>query len=109
MADWSTQGQRRVKQRAAQALAASAGPDGRAPASPETQWLQQSFPRDEAAMRPTLLGNILAAAADYPRFVYAMNGALWWPRLSPLVPVDYHDTLGGTQAPMMALLNQKEC
>jgi hypothetical protein len=34
-----------------------------------------------------------------------MEGLLWWPRLSPVVPVDFQDMLGGAQAPMMALLN----
>ena len=48
---------------------------------------------------------MLATAAEHPRFVYAMEGGLWWPRLSPLVPTYFSDMMGGAQAPMMALLN----
>lgn len=106
VADWSTRGQLRVKHRTAQMLgAAPAGADAASASRVAARQLEQLFPQDEADTQPTLLGNALATAAEHPRFVYAMEGALWWPRLSPLVPSYFSEMMGGAQAPMMALLN----
>ena len=103
VADWSTRGQLRVKARARQLLDA----DAREPESPSTgeEWLDRRFPVDDADIRPTLFGNVLASAGEHPRFAYAMEGSLWWPRLSPLLPGYFQDSLAGAQAPLMALLN----
>lgn len=106
VAEWSTRGQRRVKHKAAEMPGAGTDrPEVVAATQRQSQWLQQSFPRDDAALQPTLFGNILATAAEYPRLVYLMDGLLWWPRLSPVVPDFFQEMLGGAQAPMMALLN----
>ncbi len=66
---------------------------------------ERFYPRDDANTQPTRFGNVLAAAAEHPRVVYAMDGALWWPRLSPLLPSAFQQLLGAAQAPTMALLN----
>jgi hypothetical protein len=63
------------------------------------------FPLDDADVQPTLFGNVMATAAEHPRLAYSMEGHLWWPRLSPLVPDLFQEVLGGAQAPMMGLLN----
>jgi hypothetical protein len=78
-----------------------------ATASPEAsrQWLKRAFPLDDNHMRPTLLGNILETAVEYPRIAYTMEGLIWWPRLAPLVPGSFQDMLGAAHAPMMGLLN----
>jgi hypothetical protein len=106
VADWSKKGQRRARNATAQMLGVdSVLPDTSMAAPPAMYRLNQMFPRDEANVQPTLLGNIFATAAEYPWRTYAMDGAFWWPRLSPLLPASYQDMLGGTQSPMMALLN----
>ena len=56
-------------------------------------------------MRPTRLGNMVATAAEYPWIVYAMDGVLWWPQLSPSLPSSVSDALDGAQARLMGLLN----
>ena len=53
----------------------------------------------------TLFGNVLAAAGDHPRLAYGMVGAVWWPRLLPLLPAEFRTSVGVAQAPMMALVN----
>ena len=106
VADWSRRGQLRIKHRMAQSSGVM--PDAPAAAlTPEQMavWLKREFPLDDAGTQPTLFGNVLATAAEHPRLAYAMEGLLWWPRLSPVVPVDFQDLLHGAQAPMMALLN----
>lgn len=106
VAQWSTRGQLTAKARATQALAAAS--DSAEFAASKRQMMQrlkQIFPRDDADVMATLFGNVLAAAAEHPRFVYAMDGALWWPRLTPLLPGAFQDMLSGTQAPLMGLLN----
>ena len=106
LADWSARGQLRARKHALRLL--DPLPD-RLESLPSVQQvaqtLKQRFPHDEAAMQPTLFGNVLATASEYPRIVYAMDGLLWWPRLSPLVAQDAQDALAVAQAPMMALLN----
>ena len=64
------------------------------------------YPRSHSTpTRPTLLGNILTAAEEYPRLTYGLDGALWWPRLTPLLPSAFQDQINMTQTPMLALLN----
>lgn len=103
---WSTRGQQRARSRAVQALRAA--PDSAAftaTGRQDRQRLNQLFPQDDRDLMPTLFGNVLATASQHPRLAYAMEGALWWPRLSPVLPSFFQDMLGSTQAPMMALLN----
>jgi hypothetical protein len=103
IAEWSTRGQLRAKARA-QRLLATDGNDPNAP-NTEADWLDRHFPVADADIRPTLFGNVLASAGEHPRFAYAMEGAFWWPRLSPLLPSYFQDSLAAAQAPLMALLN----
>ncbi len=106
MVEWSLRGQRRAKTAAERAVGAD--PRGTNPstlARPAAQRLHQIFPQDDSDMQPTLFGNVVASAAEHPRLAYSMDGGLWWPRLSPLLPSYFQDLLGGTQAPMMAMLN----
>ena len=63
------------------------------------------YPREETDVQPTLFGNVLAAAGDHPRLAYGMVGAVWWPRLLPLLPAEFRTSVGVAQAPMMALVN----
>lgn len=106
VATWSTRGQRRARTRALNALhATSPSTTSSAPARQAVRRLNQLFPRNEADVMPTLFGNVLASASEHPHVVYAMEGALWWPRLSPLLPGSFQAMLGSTQAPMMGLLN----
>jgi hypothetical protein len=106
IADWSARGQARARKRELRLLGPAPERLASLPSAQQVAHsLKQRFPHDEAAMQPTLFGNVLATAAEYPRLVYAMDGLLWWPRLSPLVAPDAQDALGGAQAPMMALLN----
>lgn len=106
VAGWSTRGQLAIKHTTEQVLGVSPdGPPVSATASQASLTLNRAFPRDDAATKPTRFGNVLAAAADHPWLAYAMNGTLWWPRLTPLLPSCFQNMLGGALAPMMALLN----
>ena len=106
VAEWSARGQLRVRDKAARYLGVAADrPELVSSSRQSAQWLARSFPLDDTDIQPTLFGNVLAAAAEHPRLAYAMNGGLWWPRLSPLLPLDFQDILATAQAPMMGLLN----
>ena len=100
-----TQGQVRARDRAARLLGNSSGAGSQAIDQQAEVWLQSRFPTDDANLKPTLFGNLLASVSEHPFVAYSMAGALWWPRLSPLLPGSFQDTLAGAQAPMMALLN----
>jgi len=63
------------------------------------------YPLDPARTAPTRFGNVLAAADDYPRLMYAMEARYWWPRLIPLLPADFQDQLRTMETPMRAMLN----
>jgi hypothetical protein len=106
MAEWSTRGQLRVRNKVAQRLGVTIGrTESISSARQQVQWLARSFPLDDTQMQPTLFGNVLAAASEHPWLAYAMAGGVWWPRLSPLLPSEFQDILAGAQAPMMGLLN----
>ena len=106
LAEWSTRGQFRVRNKLAHRLGVSvARPESVSSARQSAQWLARSFPLDDTEMQPTLFGNVLAAASEHPWLAYAMAGGVWWPRLSPLLPPEFQDILAGAQAPMMGLLN----
>jgi hypothetical protein len=89
---WSIRGQLRARARARLA-SRLAGRDDRL------------YPWDPKEVQPTAFGNVLAAAADYPRLVYAMEGFHWWPRLLPLLPVEYQELLHSLETPMRGMLN----
>jgi hypothetical protein len=106
VAEWSIQSQLAVKNATARMLGVKpADPSTLATVSQAAVTLDLAFPLDDAATKPTRLGNVLAAAADHPWLAYAMNGTLWWPRLTPLLPSEFQGMLAGALAPMMALLN----
>ncbi|HEX6013255.1 MAG TPA: hypothetical protein VFY87_15940 [Geminicoccaceae bacterium] len=65
----------------------------------------QRYPQVETALRPTRLGNTLAAGAEYPWIVHAMDGMLWWSHLTPVLPSYVSDSLDGAQARLLGLLN----
>ncbi len=98
-------GQARAKQRAALLLRDSAQSGALPGGQDESAWLQSRFPTNDLALKPTLFGNLMASVGEHPRLAYSMEGVIWWPRLSPLLPSYFQDTLAGAQAPMMALLN----
>jgi hypothetical protein len=63
------------------------------------------YPVDPDAVAPTRLGNALAAAEEYPRKVYSADTALWWPRLSIVLPEEFAEQVDASLIPMIALLN----
>jgi hypothetical protein len=66
---------------------------------------ERLVPVDPTDTAPTALGNVLAAAADYPRHVYGMDAYYWWPRLLPLLPPEFQVLLQSMETPMRSLLN----
>lgn len=105
VAAWSTRGQLASKSKATQALGSPERPRTGAARQRAAIWLDQAFPHDDDQVQPTLLGNVLTTAAEHPRAAYMLEGFLWWPRLSPLLPVEFQEMVSGSQAPMMGLLN----
>jgi hypothetical protein len=106
VADRLTRTQIRARNKAARSVDSSPGQVKALPASSHRASAPvMYYPQAEGEMQPTVFGNILAAAADHPRLVYSMDGAVWWPRLMPLLPAEFKKTLGEAQAPMIALLN----
>jgi hypothetical protein len=106
LAEWSARGQMRARNAALRLLGSAPDrSDGLPSVQQVAQAIKQRFPHDAAALQPTLFGNVLATASEYPRLAYAMDGLLWWPRLSPLVAPEAQDALSAAQSPMMALLN----
>jgi hypothetical protein len=106
VAEWSRQGQLRVKRKAMETFGRPSDPSVVAYGEdPTAKWINRVYPLADAETKPTLFGNVLAAAVEHPRLAYTMEGILWWPRLSPLAPGAFQDMLGGAQAPTMGLLN----
>jgi hypothetical protein len=66
---------------------------------------ERLVPIDPADTAPTALSNVLAAASDYPRYVYGMDTYYWWPRLMPLLPPEFQDLLRSMETPIRSLLN----
>jgi len=66
---------------------------------------ERLYPHDPADTAPTAFGNVLATAADYARLVYGMESYHWWPRLLPLLPVEFQEMLRSMEAPMRGMLN----
>jgi hypothetical protein len=67
--------------------------------------VQQRYPRDETALRPTCLGNVMATSTEYSWHVHGMEGQFWLPHLLPFLPTDVFDALNGAQARLLGLLN----
>jgi hypothetical protein len=109
VAAWSSRGQQRAWSHA-QRLPGDAANSSSAHALREQvrNLVVQRYPQDETALRPTRLGNTLAAGAEYPWNIYAMDGLLWWSHLMPVLPrdpVDVSYALEGAQSRLLGLLN----
>lgn len=109
VAAWAIRGQHQARRRALGRRDDALDRPSALSAPEQTRRLvTQRFPQDDAALRPTRLGNVLAAATEYPWRVYAMDGLLWWPHLAPLLPTDPADArqaVDGAQARLAGLLN----
>ena len=105
VAAWSTRGQLKLKNSTTQKLGAEPDRLAPTPTTLQTPWLTRAYPIDDDETKPTRFGNVLATAVEHPRLAYTMEGFLWWPRLTPLLPAAFQELLGGAQAPVMALLN----
>jgi hypothetical protein len=62
-------------------------------------------PRQQALVRPTRLGNVLAAAEEHAYQLYRLDTVIWWPRLVTLLPEGFRQQLDAALTPMLALLN----
>jgi hypothetical protein len=62
-------------------------------------------PRDPALLKPTRLGNVLAAAEEYSYQLYRLDAVTWWPRLVTLLPESFRSQLDTALTPLLALLN----
>jgi hypothetical protein len=106
VAEWATRGQQRTWARAQSQLSDGAHAVPPPPVRDQVRRLiDQRFPRDEAALRPTRLGNMLATAAEYPWIVYEMDGLFWGPHLWPSLPNYVSDPLDAAQSRLLGLLN----
>lgn len=106
VAEWSIRNQRKARQILSRSLLPGKGQHEVSGSSrPYPAVLRQRFPQDESLVQPTAFGNVLETAREHAWIAYAMDGNLWWPRLTPLLPQEFRAMLGGAQAPLMALLN----
>jgi hypothetical protein len=104
IAAWSTRGQRRRKARTDHHIRAHA--DATTSMAREAILRQRLvFPLHDTDVRPTGFGNVLEAAAERAWVAYAMDVALWWPRLEPFLPDAFLDSLASAQAVMVGMLN----
>lgn len=63
------------------------------------------FPGRTRDLRPTRLGNVLAAAEEHPSRLIGMDAVHWWPRLAPLLPGELRGQIDAALVPVIALLN----
>lgn len=74
----------------------------------DEQYVQRyfGFSQDEKRRNvPTRLGNVLTAAYDYSKNTYEIEAALWWPRLTPLLPETFRNQVDAALLPLFALIN----
>jgi hypothetical protein len=64
-----------------------------------------TFPLDDDLLKPTRLGNVLAAAEEYSHQVYRLDAVIWWPRLAALLPESFRIQVDAALTPMLAVLN----
>jgi hypothetical protein len=106
VAAWSTRGQQRAQGRAQRVPGDAANSPSAHPLREHVrQLVVQRYPQDVTALRPTRLGNTLAAGAEYPWTIYAMDGMLWWSHLTPVLPSYVSNPIEGAQARLLGLLN----
>jgi hypothetical protein len=63
------------------------------------------FPLDDELLKPTGLGNVLAAAEEYSYQVYRLDAVTWWPRLVTILPDDFRIQIDAALTPMLTILN----
>lgn len=63
------------------------------------------FPQDPELLKPTRLGNVLAAVDEYTYTLYRLDAFIWWPRLSPLLPETFRTQVDTSLTPMQTMLN----
>ena len=63
------------------------------------------FPLDDDLLKPTSLGNVLAAAEEYSFQVYRLDSVIWWPRLATLLPETFRTQVDIALTPMLTVLN----
>lgn len=104
IAAWSTRGQIRRKAITDQQIRANA--DATTLTAREATLRQRvQFPVHDADVQPTAFSNVLAAAGERAWVAYAMDVAVWWPRLEPFLPDAFLDGLASAQASMVGMLN----
>jgi hypothetical protein len=64
-----------------------------------------NYPRNPLLLKPTKLGNVLAAAEEYSMQLYKLDAVIWWPRLAPLLPDAFRAQVDVALIPMLAVLN----
>ena len=64
-----------------------------------------NFPLDDELLKPTQLGNVLAAAEEYSYQVYRLDAVTWWPRLVSILPDDFRIQIDTALTPMLTVLN----
>jgi hypothetical protein len=62
------------------------------------------FPKNDDQIKPTRLGNVLAAAEEYPLEAYRMESITWWPRLVAVLPPTILNSADLYLARMVAML-----
>jgi len=63
-----------------------------------------NYPRNPLLLKPTKLGNVLAAE-EYSMQLYKLDAVIWWPRLAPLLPDTFRAQVDVALIPMLAVLN----
>lgn len=63
------------------------------------------YPRDTERVTATRLGNVLTSAYDYALYTYGVEGVVWWPRLTAVLPDAFRARVDSALTPLAALLN----
>jgi hypothetical protein len=65
----------------------------------------EAYSREQKRVVATRLGNVLTAAYDYARHTYGVEGVVWWPRLTAVLPDAFRARVDSALTPLTALLN----
>jgi hypothetical protein len=63
------------------------------------------FPKSEASILPTRLGNVIRAFEGYPKLKYGIDAVLIWPRLAQKLGKDAAETIDSAKASFDFMLN----
>jgi hypothetical protein len=63
------------------------------------------YPQDGELVKPTLLGNTLTSAEEYPHTRYGLEAVVWWPRLVQFLPAGLSAQLDTAFTWVITLLN----